>query len=353
MVKINVLFIVIITSMMSCKKLEEKKPDLVNDVVSLSGVFVVNEGNFTYNNASLSYVHFENKEISNQIVKAKTNEPLGDTFQSMIIHKEKAYLALDYSNKIEVMQVNSLEKIATISLPGGPRYMQVDEVNNTLWVTQYDSVNVLGLDLSTYEIKHKIDLPDYDIPGTVLPSGSDEVIMVQDKLYVTNFRRPFVYVINTELAAIVDSFYVGYGASSLSFDGSGVWVGTTGDLRKNEKPNLSYYNMAQNKVTSTITDAQYGFGNVTYDTFNNRILVLNNGVKTVSYTSSEINIETIINQTNGTLYYGLNVNPTNGDIWLTDAVDYVQQGEVIHYTAIGDYVEQFTCGYIPNDLVFY
>ena len=43
-----------------------------------------------------------------------------------------------------------------------------------------------------------------------------------------------------------------------------------------------------------------------------------------------------------TKYYGLTVDPDNGDVYVADAIDYQQQGIVYRYTADGDAVDEFT-----------
>ena len=49
-----------------------------------------------------------------------------------------------------------------------------------------------------------------------------------------------------------------------------------------------------------------------------------------------------------TKYYGLTVDPTNGDVYVADAVDYQQQGVVYRYTAKGEPVDEFHVGVAPG-----
>ena len=49
-----------------------------------------------------------------------------------------------------------------------------------------------------------------------------------------------------------------------------------------------------------------------------------------------------------TKYYGLTVDPANGDVYVADAVDYQQQGVVYRYTAKGEPVDEFHVGVAPG-----
>ena len=49
-----------------------------------------------------------------------------------------------------------------------------------------------------------------------------------------------------------------------------------------------------------------------------------------------------------TKYYGLTVDPHNGDVYVADAIDYQQQGIVYRYTAEGEPIDRFYVGIIPG-----
>ena len=49
-----------------------------------------------------------------------------------------------------------------------------------------------------------------------------------------------------------------------------------------------------------------------------------------------------------TKYFGLTVNPDNGDIYVADAIDYQQQGIVYRFTPDGTLLDQFYTGINPG-----
>jgi hypothetical protein len=64
-------------------------------------------------------------------------------------------------------------------------------------------------------------------------------------------------------------------------------------------------------------------------------------------TAERVPVRPVI-ESRGTKYYGLTVSPTNGDIYVADAIDYQQQGAVYRYTAEGELVDEFYVGIIPG-----
>jgi DNA-binding beta-propeller fold protein YncE len=50
--------------------------------------------------------------------------------------------------------------------------------------------------------------------------------------------------------------------------------------------------------------------------------------------------------------YGLNTDPTNGDIYISDAVDYQQASKIMRYSLYGSSLDRFSAGIITNGFVF-
>ena len=49
-----------------------------------------------------------------------------------------------------------------------------------------------------------------------------------------------------------------------------------------------------------------------------------------------------------TLYYGLTVNPFNSEVYVADAIDYVQDGVILRYSPEGELLDEFYVGIIPG-----
>ena len=51
---------------------------------------------------------------------------------------------------------------------------------------------------------------------------------------------------------------------------------------------------------------------------------------------------------NDTIYYGLTIDPSTGDVYIADAIDYQQQGKIYRYSSQGELVDEFYVGIIPG-----
>jgi hypothetical protein len=50
--------------------------------------------------------------------------------------------------------------------------------------------------------------------------------------------------------------------------------------------------------------------------------------------------------------YGVDADPTNGDLYLSDAIDYVQSSKIYRYSKDGNLIHSFNAGIISNGFVF-
>jgi DNA-binding beta-propeller fold protein YncE len=51
-------------------------------------------------------------------------------------------------------------------------------------------------------------------------------------------------------------------------------------------------------------------------------------------------------------FYGLGIDPRNSNIYVSDAIDYVQQGKVYIYQPNGKFLTSFATGIIPGEFCF-
>jgi hypothetical protein len=54
----------------------------------------------------------------------------------------------------------------------------------------------------------------------------------------------------------------------------------------------------------------------------------------------------------GTIYYGLSIEPTTGEIYVADAVDYMQRGKIYRYSAAGELLDEFYVGVTPGSFAW-
>ena len=54
----------------------------------------------------------------------------------------------------------------------------------------------------------------------------------------------------------------------------------------------------------------------------------------------------------GTLYYGLGIDPDTGEVYVADAIDYVQHAVVYRFTPEGGAVDTLRVGITPGSFCF-
>ena len=78
-----------------------------------------------------------------------------------------------------------------------------------------------------------------------------------------------------------------------------------------------------------------------------KIYWLNDDVWEMDVTSDRLPVKPFLKYRE-TLYYGLTVDPTSGDVYVADAIDYQQQGKVYRFTSAGELIDEFYVGIIPG-----
>ena len=91
----------------SCLKLPDPViVDVEESYLSGPGVFILNEGNFKSGNGSLSFFSYDSSKLYNNTFLSINQRPLGDVPYSMNIGGSRAYIVVNNSGKIEVVDRN-------------------------------------------------------------------------------------------------------------------------------------------------------------------------------------------------------------------------------------------------------
>jgi YVTN family beta-propeller protein len=339
--KKNLLFILILTFTLSCTK----KPDnTTQKFVAGNGAFVVNEGNYTGGNGSLSFYSYDNGLIYNDLFESVNGRPLGDVPNSMTISGEKAYIVVNNSGKIEVVNINTLTSIATITGLISPRnFALISDTKAYVTSIYSDSVAI-------------INLTENSISGYInIRRSSESIIVHGNKAFVANWvGGKEVIVIDMLTNKVADSIQVGIEPESMAIDKNNMlWVLCNGGWERNNFAELDQINTTTNKVekklvfpsklsspTCVITN---GKGDALY--------YLENGVNKVNLAFPILPSSPLIPQTDH-LFYKMGIDPVNNYILVTDAVDYQHEGYVLVYMQDGSYFSSGNAGVIPGLMCF-
>ena len=116
--------VVSLLMMASCDKTPEQiiaeTPQMPDS--NLVGMFIANEGNFQWGNASLSFYNPASGLVQTDIYKANNGKGIGDVLQSICSFQDKLYLVVNNSQKISVLNAKTWKEIHTITGFNSPRY---------------------------------------------------------------------------------------------------------------------------------------------------------------------------------------------------------------------------------------
>ena len=105
----------------SCMKWEYGLTEDFN--IYSGGLFITNEGNFQYGNATLSFYNPETKQIENEIFYRANAMKLGDVAQSMIIRNGIGWVVVNNSHVIFAIDINTFKEVDRITNLTSPRYI--------------------------------------------------------------------------------------------------------------------------------------------------------------------------------------------------------------------------------------
>lgn len=315
-----------------------------------NGIFIVNEGGFGASNGSETFINPAG-EIEQTVFKSVNGRFAGDVLQSITFAADKGYLILNGSSTIEIVDEHTFESLSTFVHEdlNQPRYMEV--LNNTAYISvwgpydeNYSPIDsyILVVDLNNMTVVKKIDTDE----------GVERMLLAGNKLFAVNFNygaSNTLAVINTADNTLIDQLELTSGPSDLVADVNGkVWVICTGG-------NGMLYRI--NPATLAIEDEiQLGFkpsGDLEISSDGTR-LIYNDGnlIYQMDITAASAPAQHWLEATEVTSPYGLAVDKSNGDLYITDALNFFTEGKVYIYGTDGSLKNSFAAGISPTDVVF-
>ncbi len=307
-----------------------------------SSIWVLNEGGFQVGNASIGQISTADSNYQAEYFKQVNQRPLGDVLQSATEFNEAVYLVVNNSQKIEVVNPQNMQSIKTIGGFQSPRYFL--GVNDSIaYVSDLyaDAISVVNLNTGT-TLKQ------------IKTSGWTEQLLAHNGFaYIAQPESDYLLQIDLNTHTVADSFALSYGVSEIVMDqNKEIWALCIGDAAKNIKAGLHRFNPATGMVELSLElDANYLLKGLQTSPEKDRIYFLSGDVQSLHI--SETSLPSLpFYQANGAVFYGLGVHPATGDIWLTNAKDFVQQGSVMQLSKTADLQHETSAGVIPNGFYF-
>ena len=312
------------------------------------GLFIVNEGNFQYGNASLSFYDPATGEVSNELFIKANGFKLGDVAQSMTMHEGMGWIVVNNSHVIFAIDADTFKEKGRIENLTSPRYIHFID-DEKAYVTQIWDNRIFIVNPKEYKITGYIT-----VPGMTMESGSTEhMVQLGKYVYVNCWSyQNSILKIDSEKDEIVDRLEVGIQPQSLALDcNRRLWTTTDGGYEGSpygyEEPKL----VRIDTETFTIEkEWRFELGHTLRELQLNgtgdKLYWLDDDVWCMDVNADAPPSKPYI-ESRGTIYYGLTVSPETGDVYVADAVDYQQPGTIYRYGPDGEITSEFNVGVNP------
>ncbi len=315
-----------------------------------SGVFVINEGNFSDADGSLGYYNPATSENIQKVFELENTRPFGGLFQSALIHNDRIYMVDNLGSRIEVADANTLTSEMIISEGLSlPRYISIDGNKGYVsnwgpYAPDYSSPAsfIVLFDIETGNILKKIDVN----------SRPEGLIIDNGKLFVSSLTTSEITVIDIAIDKITETIATSFGSSNFVSAPEGhLWFTTTSGT-------LNELDAINSKVLQTIEIANLE-GKFTIDKINQIIYALGTTwAPDYSFTESSI---IAVELSSPTIYksiyssrniYGLGFRDNSNEIYLANANAFTGNGTILIISPEGDVISSFASGRGPNGFIF-
>lgn len=332
-----------------------------------SGVLVLNQGGFGHGDASMSYISSDFGTHENDIFSSVNQGiRLGDTAQDIGFYNQLAYIVVNGSNTIEIVNRYTMEHLATIDTGlSNPRYITF--LNGKGYVTNWGDGNNPNDDYVAI-----INLTSNSVSGSIpVAEGPERIIEHAGKLYVAQTGGigygNAISVINLSNNA-VSEIAVGDVPNSMQVKDGFLWVTCSGDpfysgletagklvkvnLANNTIANTFSYNDPLKHLSNLVIEGAFAYYTV------NRM----NGSVPISdvykFDISANSLPTVPAFTTPYEIYSFAIKQNH--IYVGDAVDYQNNGKVKIYSLgivndqaeIGTLENTYMVGVIPAGFYF-
>jgi hypothetical protein len=366
----RILYIGLFLSLWSCMNddliYEKNRLDVDADlalkayILNQRGLFVVNEGNFMYDNSTLSYYLIDSMKVLNNLFERVNGLPLGDVAQSMTIRNGLGYIVINNSGKVYVIDVNNFKVKGKITGLVSPRYIHI--ISDTkAYITDLYAKAITIVNPKTLQITGSISVNNFETEYYQHPT--EQMVQLGNRLFVNCWSYDNkILVIDTEKDIVVDSLEVISQPKSMVLDRfNKLWVLSDGGAEGNpyayEKPGLTRIDPETMEIEKIfLFDLNDNPLSVCLNGTKDTLFLIDRNIWKMPVNATKFPEEPFIKSPYGSNtiggYYSLAVDSVNSDVYVSDAVDNVQHGFVYRYTSMGVPVDTFSVGVIPGAIVF-
>lgn len=316
------------------------------------GVYITNEGLFNSGQGEISFYNPVTDTISNGLFYAVNNYKLGDVVQSMYIKDSTGFIVVNNSAKVEVVKIPSLKHVLTINiLNSSPRYFL--PINDSVgYVTDLYKSEVHVINYLTGALITNITGLAEWTEHMVMINGT--VVVEERNLSSSPSSAGSVVTINPANNTFMQRYsFAGSNVDGMVNDNQNrIWFGMDADSIHGVPPAIFCLNSNMSLNKKIVMPTGHVAYNLKVNGTGDEIYYFdNNGVNVISINDTVAPANPLI-PVNGRNMYGLGVDPNYGDVYVSDALDYVQRSKVYRYDAGGNLKDSFLAGVISGNFAF-
>ncbi|NLA24097.1 MAG: YncE family protein [Bacteroidales bacterium] len=320
-----------------------------------SGVFVVCSGNFMYGNSSLSFYNPTTREVFNEVFYNANGFPLGDVAQSLYLTDSLAYIVINNSGKIYTFNPSNF--IAKNKITGftSPRYIHFINAEKA-YVSDLYAKKIWIINPKTLSITGSVDVDSHE--SQFYRHSTEQMVQFEDKVFVSCWSfDDKILVINTKTDEWIDSIQVGLQPAKMLIDPyNQIWVYCDGSY---EGSNFGYELPSLYRINASTREATklFDFDSESFNT----AMCLNPSGDTLFITSKDIFAISVLNSKMPETAFikadtknvsAIAIDASNGDFYLADAIDWMQNAMVYRYNRNAVAIDSFRVGINPVQIVF-
>ncbi len=325
--------------------MEEVKGDYQN------GILISNEGPFNNGTGTVTYISNDSLLVKETIFKAENNEDLGNIVQSIAFDEDMAYIVVNNSHKIHVVNRYTFKSEAIIE-DGllNPRYFTVANGKGyvTNWGDTADETDdyVAIIDLESNVVSKSIPT---ELGPEAITSNEDFVYVAHQGAFGQNNK---VSIIDVSTDVVSTTLTVGDFPNSMQWDNAGnLWVLSSGaPAYTGEETNgtLAKINTSDNTLAQILDfETTEHPGDLSVEN-NTLYFGMSNAVYSFDSGSEALPTEAHITDVS---FYSMTVN--DGKLYGTDAKDYASKGDLYIYDlSTKELISTIAVGIIPGGIYF-
>lgn len=338
----HILFIIIGLSLYSCKS-DKPQIEPANSLPQEGNrIWICNEGNFQLGNAALGIYNPDVDEYASKVYQLSNSTSLGDVLQSVSFIDDRAYLIVNNSGKILVVDTGDFQLVQSITGFSSPRYL-LQVATGKAYVSDLYADAISVLDLNNYQISKQINCG----------SWTERMLLFKDKAFISMPQNDMVYVIDIMTDTVMDSIKVDYGSNSLVLDRNDkLWVLCSGSQAKNKEAGLFRIDPQTLTVEQRIAlDNSKLPSNLQIDADGSHLFFLEEDLFKMNINALARPLNAFY-EANGRVFYGFNIDHQNSELYISDAKDYVQNGQAYRLDSLGQLISSFQTNINPNGFFF-